>query len=169
MNILKILFEKFINKKDTVNYARFLGVSVGDNCRFLGTSKKTFGSEPYLISIGNHVTLTGDIRFITHDGGVWVFREKYPDIDVFGRIIIGNNVFVGLNSIIMPNTVIGDNVVIGAGSIVRGVLESNSVYAGTPVKKIMSIEEYENKTLSKCVYTKKLSKDEKKIFLTREL
>lgn len=165
MNLLKILLEKIINKKNPVKFARLLGVKVGDDCRFLGTSKKTFGSEPYLISIGNHVTLTGDIRFITHDGGVWVLRDKYPAIDVFGKITIGNNVFIGLNSIIMPNTTVGDNVVVGAGSIVRGNLESNSVYAGCPVKKIMTIADYEEKVLNKCDSTKHLTKDEKKKYL----
>lgn len=62
---------------------------------------------------------------------------------------IGNNVFVGAGSIILPNVVIGDNVVIGAGSIVSRSLEANAVYAGVPAKTICSIEDYKNKTISK--------------------
>lgn len=165
MKIFKLVYEKLFCFKNPIGFARYLGVNVGKSCRFLGVSKKTFGSEPYLISIGNHVTLTGDTRFITHDGGVWVLRDKYSDIDVFGKIIIGNNVFIGLNSIIMPNTIVGDNVVIGAGSLVRGVLESNFVYAGVPVKKMMTIEEYEKKILEKSDNTKSLNNVEKKQYL----
>lgn len=165
MKIFKFIYEKILCFKNPIGFARYLGVTVGRNCRFIGISKSTFGSEPYLISIGDHVTLTGDTRFITHDGGVWVLREKYNDIDCFGKITIGNNVFVGLNSIIMPNTVIGNNVIVGAGSLVRGVLEENSVYAGVPVRKIMTIEEYRRKILEKADYTKSLGSVEKKNYL----
>ncbi|WP_218947869.1 acyltransferase [Acinetobacter sp. YH12157] len=143
-------------------------MTVGNSCRFLGVSKSTFGSEPYLITIGNHVTLTGDTRFITHDGGVWVLRDKYKDLDCFGKITIGNNVFVGLNSIIIPNTEVGDNVVIGAGSLVRGILESNFVYAGVPVRKVMTIEEYEKKILEKSDSTKSFDSVEKRKYLVEK-
>ena len=53
-----------------------------------------------------------------------------------GAIEIGNNVFIGSRSIILPNTFIGDNVIIGAGSIVRGHIQSGGVYAGSPAKCI---------------------------------
>ena len=58
---------------------------------------------------------------------------------------IGNNVFIGMRSIILQGTNIGDNVIIGAGSVVSGKVESNSVYAGNPAKKICSLEEHKNK------------------------
>ena len=82
-----------------------------------------FGSEPYLITIGDHVRITAEARFITHDGGVWVFRneEKMKDVDVFGTIEIGNNVHLGNDVIIMPNVKIGDNVVIGCGAVVTKI------------------------------------------------
>ena len=62
--------------KDNVKYARKLGVTVGENCRILSDPEKCFSSEPYLVELGNHVEITGDVRFITHDGGVWTLREK---------------------------------------------------------------------------------------------
>lgn len=58
---------------------------------------------------------------------------------------IGNNVFIGMRSIILQGANIGDNVIIGAGSVVSGKVESNSVYAGNPAKKICSLEEHKNK------------------------
>ena len=55
-------------------YRKYLSVTIGNNCRFTGNIN--FGSEPFLISIGDHVTLAHNVSFHTHDGGVWVFREK---------------------------------------------------------------------------------------------
>lgn len=66
-----------------------------------------------------------------------------------GIVEIGNNVFIGMNTIIERNVKIGDNVVIGAGSIVTKDCESNGVYAGVPAKKLMSINEYFAKRLVK--------------------
>lgn len=165
--ILKLLNEYKV-KKNPVKFAKNLGVVVGDNCRFIGTKKGTFGSEPYLIEIGNHVTLTKNVQFITHDGGVWVLRDDYPEIDVFGKIKIGNNVFVGINSIIMPGVTIGDNVVIGAGSVVSKSIPSNSIAVGVPAKVIKTYEQYKNQSIEAGFSTKKLSSDAKRNFLINQ-
>ena len=61
--------------------------------------------------IGNHVTISGNVQFVNHDGGVWVFREKEPDIDVFGPIVIGNNVFIS-NGTFIKDTDIPDNTIV---------------------------------------------------------
>jgi acetyltransferase-like isoleucine patch superfamily enzyme len=156
----------FLSKTKPIKFARYLGVCVGGRCRFLSVNMSTFGSEPFLISIGEHVTITSGVKFVTHDGGVWVFRDVEPKLDVFGKITVGDNVFIGLNSIILPNTKIGPNVVIGAGSIVKGDLESNSVYAGIPARKICSLEEYRSKLSGRELYTKGLdTKSKRKIIL----
>jgi len=139
----------------------FIKLNYGKVCRFVGVDRDTFGSEPYLVTIGDHVTIAEGTRFITHDGGVWVLREKHPDLDVFGKIHIGDNVFIGLNSIILPGTIVGNNVVIGAGSVVRGVISGNSVVAGVPAKRICAIDEYEQKKLKIGLFTKQLSPSEK--------
>lgn len=143
-------------------YLNFIDLRYGKNCRFIDLSLKTFGSEAYLITIGSNVTISSGVRFINHDGGVWVFREKYPKVDVIKPIAIGNNVFVGLNSIIMPGAVIGDNTVIGAGAVVTGNLSGDAVYAGVPARKLCSLEAYEKSMLSQSVETKGLTYKEKK-------
>lgn len=156
MNLFSKIYNYYCFSKKPISATRRLGVKVGEGCRFISVSKATFGSEPFLISIGNHVTLTANVQFVTHDGGVWVFREEMPTIDVFGSIKLGNNIFIGYGAIILPGTIIEDNVVIGAGSVVKGLITANSVWAGAPIKKLMSIDQYKNKVLDKAEYIKSL-------------
>ncbi len=113
-----------------------VGVKMGHNCRFF---KADWGSEPYLIELGNHVVVSNGVRFLNHDGGVWVFRTKYPRLDLFGSIKIGNNVCLGFNVIILPNTTIGDNCIVAAGSVIKGRIPADSVVFGNPGKVIMPL------------------------------
>jgi len=127
------------------------GFKVGENCRFTG-KKISFGSEPYLIEIGNNVTITPGVKFETHDGGVGILRKEYPGINVFGRIKIGNNVFIGEDSMIMYGVSIGNDVVIGARSVVTKDIPPYTVAAGTPARVIRSLEEYKQRSLNKAIY-----------------
>ncbi len=154
-----------LSKTDPVRYARRLGVRVGRNCRFIDVN---WGSEPYLIRIGDHVSLTYT-TFITHDGAVWVLRSEHPDIDHVAPITIGNNVFIGHGATLLPGVTVGDNVVIGARSVVAKDIPSNCVAAGVPARPIRSIEEYERKVVPKCVSTKHLSPKRKREFLRSTL
>lgn len=122
--------------KCRVRYLRKLGLKIGEGC-FINTM--SFSSEPYLIEIGDHVALAHDTDFITHDGGIWNFRDEIPDGDIFGKIKIGNNVTVGAHCVILPNTVVGNNSIVGAGSVVRGKFPDNSLIVGNPAKVVSSI------------------------------
>ncbi|NMA51907.1 MAG: acyltransferase [Peptococcaceae bacterium] len=146
-------------------YLRKSGVKIGSNCSI--HSNAEFGSEPYLIEIGNHVRINSGVRLITHDGGVWVLRElpwidNIKDIDIFGKIIIKDNVHIGNNAIIMPGVTIGSNCIIGCGAIVTHDIPDNSVAAGVPARVIETIEEYELKNRERFMFTKHLSKKQKK-------
>lgn len=134
--MLKYLLNKSIKK----------GLKLGSDCRILGVPN--FGSEPYLIKIGDRCTITSGVKFVNHDGGTWVFRREpqYNHIKKYGRIEIGSNCFIGINSIIMPNVKIGNNCVVGAGSIVTKDIPDNCVAVGSPAKVIMSLEEYIQKS-----------------------
>ena len=147
---LKFLFQFASPAKKTALYRKSLGVKIGKNVRFTGIPQ--WGSEPYLITIGDHVTITQDVVFHTHDGGVGLFRKEYPGINIFGRITIGNHVFIGSHTIILPGVSIGDHVVIGAGSVVSRDIPSNSVAVGVPAKVLKSIGEYKTSVLAKAVY-----------------
>jgi len=137
---LRALLFQLGSSKKRIEIARKLGVKIGEKCRMYRCS---LGSEPYLISIGDHCEITENVTFVTHDGGTWIFREKGEfKGTLFGSIIIRDNCMIGINSILMPNIVIGPNSVVGAGSVVTKDVPPNSVYAGNPAKFICTREEY---------------------------
>lgn len=156
-------------KSNPVAYVRSIGVDAGEDLRVIALHGGTFGGEPYLISLGNHVTITGRVQFITHDGGVWVFRESDPLIDCFAPIRVGNNVFIGFGSIILPGAVIGNNVVIAAGSVVRGVIPDNCVAGGVPARVIKSLVDYKARVDSSAIRIRGLPESEKQRILKAAL
>jgi len=167
MSLLSRALRSLRWRRNPIVSARAAGVRVGADCRFIATSATTFGSEPYLISVGNHVTITEGVRFVTHDGGVWVLRSQHPNLDVIAPISVGNNVFIGIGSVVLPGVTIGDNVVIGAGSVVNTSIPSDSVAAGVPARVIRSIEEYEVASVKKGMDTKGLAPAEKRARLIK--
>jgi acetyltransferase-like isoleucine patch superfamily enzyme len=119
-----------------IKYWRKQGMKIGEDCLI---NNVNFSTEPYLIEIGDHVAIAAGTDFITHDGAIWCFRDELKNADVFGKIKIGCNVFIGNNCTILPNTVIGDNSIVGAGSSVRGKFPENSVIIGNPARVVLSM------------------------------
>ena len=146
---------------------RNLGVKIGEN--FTNIGPVDFSSEPYLIEIGDDVRISMNVHFVTHDGGMHVIRQyKNIPADSFGQIKVGNNVFIGMGSIIMPGVIIGNNVIIGAGSIVSKNIPDNSVACGVPAKVIETIDEYYKKNKKNIDLTKEYSPEEKKEYLIKK-
>jgi acetyltransferase-like isoleucine patch superfamily enzyme len=148
-------------RRDPVGHARSLGARIGDDCRLIGVD---FGSEPYLVTLGDHVSATGT-QFVTHDGGVWVFRGRRPDCDLIAPITVGSNVFLGSGTTVLPGVSIGDNVVVGAGAVVARDLPSDCVAVGVPAKPIRSLDEYWTSVEPRLMPTKLLPPEEKRRFL----
>lgn len=119
-------------------YARHIGVKIGKNC-FIST--REWSSEPYLITIGNHVQITRNVVINTHGGG-HVIREKHPDFDVFGKVVIKDWAYIGAYSQIMPGVTIGEGALVAGGSVVTKSVEAHTVVGGNPAKYICSTEEY---------------------------
>ncbi len=137
----------FIEKKkdpSLSSYYKRTGATIGNNCSFVGRNI-SFSTEPYLISIGDHVRISYDVAFVTHDGGTHVLRNKYPNASLYGRIRIGNNVFIGARTIIMPGVCIGNNCIVAAGSVVTKDVLDGQIVGGVPAKLISSIIDYEEK------------------------
>lgn len=165
VRLLNWLKDNWEIKRDPVAYARRIGVTIGANCKLGAIDRGTFGTEPYLVSIGRHVEITLGVRFITHDGAVWVFRHERPGLDVIAPISIGDNVFIGMNSLLLAGTTIGNNVVVAAGAVVTGRIPDNSVVGGVPAKFICSLDDFRARALSKSLDIRTMPPAAKEAFL----
>lgn len=151
--IKKIIYKERASEKDLIYYLRRSGAKIGENVRIWAPQKSRIDlSCPWLLQFGDNVRITEGVVILTHDYSWSVIKkyssEKIQEGQILGAmspVKIGNNVFIGMNAIITRGVSIGDNVIIGAGSVVTKDCESDSVYAGNPAKKIMTIEEYYNK------------------------
>lgn len=92
----------------------------------------------WLIEIGNNVTLAPRVHILAHDASM----KMHIGYTKIGKVKIGDNVFIGANSVIMPNISIGNNVIIGAGSVVTKDVPDNKVFAGNPAKYICDTSDY---------------------------
>lgn len=126
-------------------YARWRGVKVGSNCRIL---IRSFGSEPFLIEIGDDVTVSNNVQFITHDGATWLIRDEAGRRFHYAPIKIGNSVFIGANSLVMPGVEIGNRVIIGAGSVVTKSVPDGVIVAGNPARIIGTFDEFRDRHLA---------------------
>lgn len=127
-----------------------------------------FGSEPYLISIGDKTCVSFDVAFINHDAAAAVIGNlpgEDPQTGLFGPITIGKNCFIGCRSTILANVHIGDNVIIGAGSVVNKDIPSNVVAAGVPCRVICTLAEYKDKHKNDFLYMNLFPYEEKKEYL----
>ena len=155
---------------NSIQKARKKGVVIGTECRLNGYT--SWGSEPWLIFLGNHVELSNNVTFITHDGATWCFRhqDRYKDVIRYGKIIINDNCFIGANCTILPGVTIGPNSIVGASSVVTGNIERDSVYAGVPARRICSLDEYAEKCLRETPqYDKELYNRDKKSAVLKTL
>lgn len=102
--------------------------------------------RPWMIEIGNNVHITAGVKILQHGYDWAVIQKKYGEVcGSCGKVKIGNNVFIGTNATILKDVEIGDNVIIGANSLVNKDCLKEGVYAGNPVKFIMSLEDYYRK------------------------
>jgi acetyltransferase-like isoleucine patch superfamily enzyme len=131
--------------KGGVFASRKLGVKVGEGCRIYTAN---FGSEPWLVSVGNRVTVTSGVKFITHDGTAWLMRDDRGRRFRYAPIKVGDDVFIGVNSIVMPGVEIQNRCIVAAGSVVTKSVPSGSIVGGVPARIIGSYREYERRALT---------------------
>jgi acetyltransferase-like isoleucine patch superfamily enzyme len=90
-----------------------------------------------------------------------------PYGNVFGTIELGNNVFVGINSLLLPGSKISDNTLVGAGTIVKGNFEPGVVIAGNPGRVICGIDDYITKVRSQMVHLQSTNRRDLRIELEK--
>lgn len=122
---------------------RRMGVRIGEGCRIYTSN---FGTEPWLIRIGNRVCVSNDVTFVNH-GLVWPFEDKHESLTRFGKIAIGDNCQIGIRATILPGVTIGENSIVGACSVVTKDVPPGVVVAGNPARTICTLDEYEKKCL----------------------
>ena len=139
MNLIKELIYRLRGEYTTERLIS-MGMKVGKNFgRLNGVVLDP--SHCWLIEIGDNVTMAPRVHVLCHDASTKTFIGKTK----IARVTIGNNVFIGAESVILPGVTIGDNVIIGANSTVTHDVLSGSVVAGSPARAICSLEEYLNK------------------------
>ncbi len=112
------------------------GMEIGENVHIYSD---LFSKEPYMISIGDDTTISGNVSLITHDNSISKYLPQYTD--TFGRITIGKNCFIGMGSMIMAGVTLEDNCIVAAGSVVTKSFQKGSVIGGTPARLICTVED----------------------------
>lgn len=130
--VRKVYNKLLVNNEGYLKYLRSCGVTIGEDVTFHCPGETHVDvTDPHLLTIGDHVNLTGPITILTHDFSWSVVKGKTGEI--LGNekpVTIGNNVFVGWGATILCGTTIEDNVIIGAHAVVSGHVEGDSVWGG---------------------------------------
>ena len=161
IEILKTIYGRVYSTINPIGYCRHLGATIGEGCVL---KANMFGSEPWLITIGNHVLLAPGVRILTHDGAGFClnYGNNTPvRMDMWGPVTIGNNVYIGTNAIISANVNIVDNVIIGAGAVVTKSIVEDGVYVGVPARRIKSFDEWKENALNKAHNTYGMTQKER--------
>lgn len=164
MNKIKYIFRlmkrKYFQVMHPTQYASRIGVNFNlGEVFFYGHIE--WSTEPWIITLGSNVHITDGVKFITHDGGTLLFRDQIPDLEITKPIVVGDNVYIGNNVIILPGVRIGNNVVIGAGAVVSKDIPDNSVAVGVPARVIKTIDDYKLKLEKESLHLGHLKGQEK--------
>ena len=146
----------------TARYLRSQGVTVGKNAHIYSDVSS---QEPYLITIGNDVTISSDVMILTHDASV---SKVIPgSTDIFGEVHIGDNVFIGAKSILLLGVSLPDNTIVAAGSVVtKSPAEPGMIIGGNPAKVIGSANSLAGKYREYAVDLRHTNeKDKKRVIL----
>lgn len=127
-----------INKKISIAVADNAELIIGNKCGFSGVSICVANS----IKIGDYCNFGGNTFIWDTDFHPLDFRDRrIHKLDKINTapIVIGNDVFVGANSIILKGVIIGDRAIIGAGSVVTKNVPSDEIWAGNPARFVRKI------------------------------
>ena len=150
--IKKLIFPNTYNNEAYIKYLESKHIKIGDGCIFYSPNKISIDVERgHMLKIGNYVKVTSGVKILTHDysRSVLCNMSEYGNVGEAGCTIIEDNVFIGVNSIILMGAKIGRNCIVGASSVVTGSFPDNVVIAGNPAKVICTLSEYYEKRKQK--------------------
>ncbi len=136
MNLIKEFVYRLRGEYTTDRLIK-MGMKVGKNFKRLN-GVILDPSHCWLIEIGDNVTMAPRVHILCHDAST----KQFLNYTKIGRVNIGDNVFIGAETVVLPDVNIGNNVIIGANSTVTHSIPDNMVAAGTPAKIICTLEEY---------------------------
>jgi len=136
MNLLGRMLNKLRGNMD-IDRLKSRGLTVGNDV-FINFGCIIDETFCWLIQIGDRVTLGPRVHVLAHDAST----KREMGLTKVGAVTIGDDVFIGAGSIILPGVTIGNKVVIGAGSVVSKSIPDNSVAAGVPAKVLGTYDDY---------------------------
>ena len=145
--IKRILYPNYHSNEAYISYLKGKGAIIGDGSFFYSPQKHPVdeSSCPF-IEIGRNCRITEGVMILAHDYSYAVCRSTHHAmLQKSGTTCIGDNVFIGINAVILMKTHIGNNCIVGAGSVVSGYFEDNVVIGGNPARVICSLDEYYQK------------------------
>lgn len=147
MKFWQKFFPKFVGSNYFCDILRAEGFDIGKGTIFYAPNSQIIDRQrPWMLKIGEYCKITRGCTILTHDYSRSVLRRKYGEfVGEAAMTEIGNNVFIGVNTIILMGAKVGSNVIIGAGSVVSGSIPDNVVAAGNPAKVICSLEDFYKK------------------------
>ena len=161
VKLLEALRWNLSGNQGRIKILRKQGVRLGSGCEIY--RDVNFGSEPYLITLGDRVRITSGCKLITHDGGIWTLKKAgyIEEGGIYGAIRIGENTHIGMAAVIMPGVEIGKNCIIGCGAVVTRSIPDDSVAVGVPARVIETVSDYYRKHKDDIDYTAYCGPDEK--------
>lgn len=135
-DILRRIYNRWVHP-DLVSELKKRGLIVGRNFKILNGVIIDW-SHCHHITIGNDVTMAPNVHILAHDAST----ELHLGYVRIGKVDIGDRVFIGASSIVLPCVRIGSNVVIGAGSVVSRDIPDNVVACGNPARVTSSLEKW---------------------------
>ena len=143
-----------------IMHMRRSGITVGEGCRIF---TPIASNEPWLITIGDRVTISANVQFVTHDNGI--IKVLAGKTDVVGPITVGDDCFIGMNAMLMLGVTIGENCIVGAGSVVTHSFPPHTVLAGNPARAICTTEEYAEKYRDRAIDFSRIPREQRQEFL----
>lgn len=141
--LLRIILDA-IREEPNLPRLRRNGLRVGQNFKMMGQCRIDF-SHCWHITIGNNVTLAPRVHILAHDASTW----RPLGYTKVANVRIGNNVFIGAGSTVLPGVTIGDDCIIGAASLVSRSIPAGHVAAGNPARVLMTTADYLDKQRAK--------------------
>ena len=142
--IKKVTLGPRASSESFVSYLRSQGMLIGENTIIYSPMHCVIDqTRPWMIEIGDNVSITEGVTILTHGYDWSVLKGKYGDVlGSAGRVRIGDNVFIGMNATILKGVTVGNNVIIGANSLINKDVPSDCVVVGNPQRIVCSIDEY---------------------------